>query len=73
MKSKSAAAEWVSIGEAGARLHLSYNQVLRLVMRGDLVGRREGSRWWVAADLQARARNRRGQLNPGQFNAPSDR
>jgi hypothetical protein len=72
MKSKSAAAEWVSIGEAGARLHLSYNQVLRLVMRGDLTGRREGSRWWVAADLQIPARSGVGQLSPGQFDAPSD-
>jgi hypothetical protein len=48
MKSAFVAPEWIAISEAGARLHLSHNQVLRLAMRGELDGKREGLRWWVA-------------------------
>ncbi len=40
---------WISVSEAGARLRLSYNQVLRLVLVGSLQGERRGMRWWVSA------------------------
>ena len=39
--------KWISVSEAGARLRLSYNQVLRLVLVGDLHGERRGNRWFV--------------------------
>ena len=39
--------DWTSVSDAAARLRLSYNQVLRLVLVGDLRGERRGNRWFV--------------------------
>ena len=39
---------WIPIADAAARLRLSYNQVLRLVLIGRLEGKRRGLRWMVS-------------------------
>ena len=45
----------VTISRAGCRLKLSYGQVLRLVMRGELHGQQDDrGRWWIDADDLAR-------------------
>lgn len=36
-----------SVAEAAIRLRLSYNQVIRRIMRGELQGRQENGRWAV--------------------------
>jgi hypothetical protein len=38
---------WLSVGEAAARAHLSYNAMLRLLMLGEVEGTRRGLRWWI--------------------------
>ena len=42
--------QWISIADAAVRLRLSYNQVLRLVLIGELPGKRRGNRWVLEAD-----------------------
>jgi len=41
--------QWISIADAAVRLRLSYNQVFRLVLVGELQGERHGPRWFVSA------------------------
>jgi hypothetical protein len=39
----------VRLVEAAAMARRSYNQMLRLVLRGDIAGERDaGGRWWVS-------------------------
>ena len=42
--------QWIPLTDAAAQLRLSYNQILRLVLIGELPGRRIGKRWVVAAE-----------------------
>lgn len=42
--------QWISIADAAVRLRLSYNQILRFVLIGELSGKRRGNRWVVEAN-----------------------
>ena len=40
--------KWCSLSDAAAELRLGYWQARELLLRGILVGRREGTRWLVS-------------------------
>ena len=46
----------IPLTEAGYRLGLSYSQILRRVMVGELRGNRENGRWSVDVDVVERLR-----------------
>jgi hypothetical protein len=56
----------LTIPQAGRRALLSYNQVLRLVMLGQLTGGQDANgRWWVSAgDVERLAQQRDSQPLP---------